>query len=104
MKMNKFKNKTKARNQIPRHSSFSAGDYLRFGIISGPVWSSFGSGDHFQFGDNFQSEDHLRSGIICGAVQNCTNKAAKCFQFQFHFLQIIICRFMIVLITKFDIF
>ena len=41
-------------------------DHLRFtsGIICGS--GSFAG----QFGDHFRSGDHLRSGIICGAVQN----------------------------------
>ena len=41
-------------------------DHLRYtsGII-------FGSGSFaVQFGDHFRSGDHLRSGIVCGAVQN----------------------------------
>ena len=33
-------------------------------------WSICGSGSFaVQFGDHFRPEDHLRSGIICGAVQ-----------------------------------
>ena len=49
----------------PCHSLFSGGDHLRFtsGIICG--LGSFA----VQFGDHFRSGDHLRSGIICGAVQ-----------------------------------
>ena len=44
-------------------------DHLRFtsGIICGS--GSFA----VQFGDHFRSGDHLRPGIICGAVQNKTN-------------------------------
>ena len=44
---------------LPRHASFSDG------IICGPHGGSFA----VQFGDHFRSGDHLRSGIICGAVQ-----------------------------------
>ena len=62
MKMNKFKNKKIPGNETPCHS-FSGGDHLRStsGIICGS--RSFG----VQFGD------HLRSGIICGAVQTSNN-------------------------------
>ena len=49
----------------PCHSLFSGGDHLRStsGIICG--LGSFA----VQFGDHFRSGDHLRSGIICGAVR-----------------------------------
>ena len=62
---NNNNNKTKTGNQTPYHSSFSGGDHLRStsGIICG--LGSFA----VQFGDHFRSWDHLRSGIICCAVQ-----------------------------------
>ena len=49
-------------------------DHLRFkpGIICGS--GSFA----VQFGDHFRSGDHLRSGIICGAVQNTHIGSADC--------------------------
>ena len=63
MKLDEYRNKIKKRknpgNLTPCHSSFSAG------IICGPHRGSFA----VQFGDHFRSGDHLRSGIICGAVQ-----------------------------------
>ena len=46
--------------------------YFPAGIICVPLTSGMicGSGSFaVQFGDHFQSGDHLRSGIICGAVQ-----------------------------------
>ena len=46
-------------NQTPCHSLLSGG------IICGPHRGSFA----VQFGDHFRSGNHLRSGIICGAVQ-----------------------------------
>ena len=50
--------KPRPEEQTPCHSSFSAG------IICGS--GSFA----VQFGDHFRSGDHLRSGIIYGAVQS----------------------------------
>ena len=52
-------------NQNPCHSLFSCGNHLR--STSGIICCSglFA----VQFGDHFRSGDHLRSGIICSAVQ-----------------------------------
>ena len=52
---------TQTRGKTPCHSSFSSGDHLRStsGIICGPI-----------FGDHLRSGYRLRSGIICGAVQD----------------------------------
>ena len=66
MKINKFKNKIK-KSRTPNSMPFLIfrRDHLRStsGIIcgSGPF--------AVQFGDHFRSGDHLRSGIIWGAVQ-----------------------------------
>ena len=63
MKMNEFKNKKNPGNQIPCHSSYSAG------IICGLHRESCALRDlAVQFRDHFRSGDHLRSGIICSAV------------------------------------
>ena len=57
------KGKSRKPNFMPfllfRQGSFA----VHIGIICGS--GSFA----VQFGDHFQSKDHLRSGIICGAVQ-----------------------------------
>ena len=54
-------------------------DHLRFssGIICGPHRGGGGGGSFaVQFEDHFRSGDHVRSGIICGAVQ--IEKFASC--------------------------
>ena len=67
MKINKYKNeenKKNAGNQTPCHFVFRR-DHLR--STSGIIFCS--GSFAVQFGDHFRSGDHLRSGIICGAVQ-----------------------------------
>ena len=63
-KEKKIKNKKSKKPQSMPSVVFRR-DHLRFtsGIICGS--GSFA----VQFGDHFRSGDHLRSGIICGAVQ-----------------------------------
>ena len=67
--MKKNKERKKIFKKISEKKSmpfvFSGGDHLRStsGIICGS--GSFA----VQFGDHFRSGDHLRSGIICGAVR-----------------------------------
>ena len=54
-------------NQTPCHSSFVGRDHLR---STSEIIRDSGS-FAVQFGDHFWSGDHLRSGIICGAVHYC---------------------------------
>ena len=45
------------------------------GIVCGTIWGSFPVLGSFavQFGDHLRYWDHLRAGVICGAVQDCNN-------------------------------
>ena len=50
------------------------------GIVCGTIWGSFPVLGSFavQFGDHLRYWDHLRAGIICGAVQSFTKRRILC--------------------------